>query len=643
MAAVTLPDRRVLLATTTASRQKIQLWDAQSGRPWGNPLAADGVTVLAVVVDAAGVERLAVGDRAGTVRIWDVEGGAEVTAPRTGHGRGVCSVVALPNASLGVAAHDGSVRVWAVDDDGPPRLVQGPHSYTPSFELRAVFASDGTNRTAFSHSNVYSDDEERVIQVRAGLWDSSAEFPSGHLIRSSRWAGGDFAGWCDAEGTVRLVFADVNVAVCDVGNGSLHRPSWNLGAVDTVEVFAGPEGTPWLAVGGEDGTVRLVDLVTGRPARPPLFGPPERAAAMTAFRDHDGRPMLAAGYFDTIRVWDLTRSEDETALPPSAHSGRVTVRTPPAPVDGAPALVATYGTGDQTVRLWDQSTGESVGEPIEVNEQRFISMVSASLSWVPLPSPEGGFGIACGTYLKGLRRWSARTGRAVQWPWRAPLGRAPGRARDAVMFTDRAGRHLLATVFSHTYRRSSVRVWDATTGRPVRRWGRPVRFSLPKDLHAITVFTGPDGRSLIAACAPDRVHLWNGVTGARIRVARTVPGAQLVGPPHLITAFHTDEGTVLLAAVNGDHAIRIWNPWTGDLVAEPDSGHNGKIHTLVMLPGSPARLASGDQDGTLRIWEPLTDADADALDTGEPIHDLAIGSTGTLFLAGPGGLTAIDL
>ncbi|MEV6305172.1 hypothetical protein AB0M02_37570 [Actinoplanes sp. NPDC051861] len=364
----------MVLATTPSSGRTVQLWDALSGRSWGEPLPVEGATALAAVAGAAGVERLAVGDKAGTVRIWDVESGAEVAAPRTGHGRGVSSIVALAGASLGVAAHDGSVRVSRVDDDGPARLVREPHGYTPSFELRTVFAPDGTTRTAFSHFSVRSDGEDEIVDVNAGLWDPSATvFPSGHLIRSARWPERDFTGWSDARGAVRLVFAEVEVEVCETRDGSVHRPRWNLGHVGAVEVFAGPDGTPWLAAGGYDGTVRLVDLATGRPARQPLFGPPEHAETLTAFRDPDGRPMLAAGYYDTVRVWDLTPPEDGTALPPSGHSGRVTVRA-------SPDMVATYGNGDQTVRRWDQSTGEEVGEPIMVNDRRLTSKVDASLA-----------------------------------------------------------------------------------------------------------------------------------------------------------------------------------------------------------------------------------------------------------------------
>jgi WD40 repeat protein len=646
MAAVTLPDRRVVLATAHPAWSRVRLWNAVSGQSWGEPLEAEAdVTALTVVIDAAGVERLAVGDRGGTVRIWDVEGGVEAAAPRPGHLGGVRSMVALPDACLGVAAHDGSVRVWRLADDGPPRIAKEPGYYSADIELRTVFASDGTTRTAFTYCYQYERVEDLTGEVRAGLWDPSAAMPSGHLLSDSHlWAAGgvDFAGWCDADGTVRLALVRVGIEVCDVRNGTLHRPSWDLGSLNKVEVFAGPDGTPWLAAGGNDGTVRLLDLATGLQARSPLFGHAGAIRAITAFRDPDGRPMLATGCDDgAVRIWDLTRAEEDTALPPTGHSGRVTVRTSP-PVDGAPALVATYGEGDQSVRLWDQSTGESVGEPIEVEDRHYAFSLAATLVWVPLP--EDDFGVACGTEAAGLGRWSAHTGRSVRWPRRVPLGRAPGRTKNAVMFTDQDGRHLLATVFSRSLHKSTVRLWDATTGRPLRRRGLPVRLRLPKSVHTFTAFTGPDGSSLIATGAADGIRLWNGVTGTRIGVPAAPPGTtRLPSRPRLLTAFPAEDGTVLLAAVGYTNDVHIWNPWTGGLVAEPNPGHTGKVHELVTLPGSPARLASGGEDGTLRIWEPLTGTVVGTLDTGEPIHDLAIGPAGTLFLAGPGGLSAVDL
>ncbi|WP_433795642.1 hypothetical protein [Actinoplanes sp. CA-252034] len=95
----------------------------------------------------------------------------------------------------------------------------------------------------------------------------------------------------------------------------------------------------------------------------------------------------------------------------------------------------------------------------------------------------------------------------------------------------------------------------------------------------------------------------------------------------------------------GDQTVRRWDEATGQSFGEPIdvNGHRGKIHTLVTLPGRPARLTSGDKDGMLRVWDPLTGAEAGSLDLGGSVHDLAVGASGTLLAAGPGGLHAIDL
>ncbi|WP_457511850.1 WD40 repeat domain-containing protein [Streptomyces sp. TE33382] len=625
------------------SRTRVELRDAASGRPWGEPLESDhDATALAVVTDAAGVERLAVGDKGGTVRIWDVENGVETDAARSGHHGGVHSMTPLPDGSLGVAAHDGSVHVWSLQADSTlPRTAHGPGSLDPrpKVELRTVVGPDGTSLTAFTYLSRYEwGDEPNFLQASAGLWDSSAALPSGPPITEPHgwdWGGVEFAGWCDTEGRVRLALVHVfGIMVYDVRDGSLHRPPWDLGKVESVEVFAGPEGTPWLAAGGKDGTVRLLDLLTGLPARPPLFGPTGSVETMTAFRDRDGRVKLATCHPDTVHVWDLTRTQDDTALPPTGHSGRVTILTPP-PADRAPALVATYGEGDETVRLWDQATGRSAGEPIDVKDGWSSSI---SPEWIPLP--EGGFGIAQARTGKGLRRWTAPTGHPAPWPPRTPLGGRRGRATSTATYTDHDGTHLLATVRTPFGKRSTVRLWNATTGQPLRRWGRPVRFRLPKDTHTITPFTAPDGSILLAALTGHGIQLWSGLTGTRTHVPATRPKAAHVHRPELLTAFPTNDGTVLLAAVSRAHHISIWNPWTG-LVTEWDSSPT--VHKLLTLPGSPARLASADQDGTLRIWEPLTGTLLGTMDTGAPLHDLATGPTGILFLAGTSGLTALDL
>ncbi|MEV7356930.1 hypothetical protein AB0O19_18205, partial [Kitasatospora sp. NPDC091276] len=72
----------------------------------------------------------------------------------------------------------------------------------------------------------------------------------------------------------------------------------------------------------------------------------------------DGRPLAVTGGDDgTVRTWDLTTG-DQVGEPLTGHTGDVnTVAT--AVVDGRP--LAVTGGDDGTVRTWDLTTGDQVG------------------------------------------------------------------------------------------------------------------------------------------------------------------------------------------------------------------------------------------------------------------------------------------
>ncbi|MFB7081104.1 hypothetical protein ACFCYO_27175, partial [Streptomyces sp. NPDC056308] len=71
----------------------------------------------------------------------------------------------------------------------------------------------------------------------------------------------------------------------------------------------------------------------------------------------DGRPVAVTGSVDeTVRVWDLTTGQP-IGEPLTGHTGAVcAVAT--AVVDGRP--VAVTGSVDETVRVWDLATGQQV-------------------------------------------------------------------------------------------------------------------------------------------------------------------------------------------------------------------------------------------------------------------------------------------
>ena len=67
-------------------------------------------------------------------------------------------------------------------------------------------------------------------------------------------------------------------------------------------------------------------------------------------------------------------------------------------------------------------------------------------------------------------------------------------------------------------------------------------------------------------------------------------------------------GQALLASGGEDGTVRLWDPATGQAAGPPLKGHAGRVWALaaVPLPGGRALLASGGEDGTVRLWDPAT-------------------------------------
>ena len=59
-----------------------------------------------------------------------------------------------------------------------------------------------------------------------------------------------------------------------------------------------------------------------------------------------------------------------------------------------------------------------------------------------------------------------------------------------------------------------------------------------------------------------------------------------------------------LATGSNDGAVRIWDPATGQQRAAL-TGHAGPVRAVAIAPDG-SWLASGGQDGTVRIWDPAT-------------------------------------
>lgn len=139
---------------------------------------------------------------------------------------------------------------------------------------------------------------------------------------------------------------------------------------------------------------------------------------------------------------------------------------------------------------------------------------------------------------------------------------------------------------------------------------------------AITHFTTPDGRVLLATCGDDEViRLWNPLGGA-VGQPITGYGETMRG----ITAWLTADGEPRIATVgdDGGNAVWLWDPMTGQPVSAPLAGHGYYVSGVVAFPSPDGpRLASVSDDHTMRIWDPGTGEQLRVIETpghwlGEP-------------------------
>lgn len=315
-------------------------------------------------------------------------------------------------------------------------------------------------------------------------------------------------------------------------------------------VAASPDGC-LLATGHGDGTVRVWDARSGTEV---LALPPRGDWAVVAFTPVSG--LLAVVTDASLRFCHPATGGVVRRLPWSGGPPDSFVISPDeryaAAVDG------------WHVALADLAAGEAIG--IETLQCRHVAFTPDSRSLV---YPPGGdtvrlYDLAC----RG-------EGGVID------LGLAEEDGCDAIALSP-DGR-LLATFGGRR-----LGLYDAVSGRLIRKI----------DIPAWRACFSPDGRSI--ACDVE-----NETTVFDVDMARTLftlPGASRV-------AF-TGDGACIAGDLHWSQCIAVWDATTGEAAVMP-SGHRAAVRSVAFSPDG-SHLASGSDDGTVRLWatngggEPVT-------------------------------------
>ncbi|KAF7377893.1 WD40 repeat-like protein [Mycena sanguinolenta] len=223
------------------------------------------------------------------------------------------------------------------------------------------------------------------------------------------------------------------------------------------------------------------------------------------------------------------------------------------------------GSNDNTVRIWDATTGTEV-----------IKMGGHSQSVRSVAFSPDGARIVSGSDDETVRIWDARTG--------AEMTKMQGHSEwvTSVAFSPN-GAHVVSGSGDET-----VRIWDVRTGAEVTKM----------EGHSGSVCSvafSPDGAYVVSG-SDETVWIWDTKTGAEV--------TKMKGHSEWVTSVAFSPNGAHVVSGSGDKTVRIWDAMTGTEVTKME-GHRGFVCSVAFSPDG-ARIVSGSDDETVWIWDART-------------------------------------
>jgi WD40 repeat protein/tetratricopeptide (TPR) repeat protein len=275
--------------------------------------------------------------------------------------------------------------------------------------------------------------------------------------------------------------------------------------------------------------------------------------------------------------------------------------------DGRLVLIAG---SDGLAQVWDATTGEAVGAPMDHNT--IIERVAFS--------PDGQRVATASAYGVGI--WDFRTGHLLFPLLKGGMARFSPDGRLLLIVGGRGGqlfdvatgmevgealKHVGSStgVFSPDARRvlttggDSAQVWDAATGKPVTD---PISYYSPGnapdfgqgEVRNVSVFS-PDGSRFALACDNQMARVCDAVSGKDLVVLRHRGTVRRV-------CFSPDGRW--LATASHDSTAQVWDVATGAMISPPLRHKGGVMDVSFSADGRLVVTAS--TDGTARVWDAAT-------------------------------------
>ena len=335
----------------------------------------------------------------------------------------------------------------------------------------------------------------------------------------------------------------------------------HTGLVQTLTSWTGPDG-PMLASGGQDGMIRRWNATTGEPVGDPMKGRDryDSVRALTSWTGPDG-PMLASGsWVGVIQRWNATTG-DQVGDPVKVRPlyGSVLALTAWTGPDG-PMLASGGHFG---IQRWDAATGTRTGDNMYGHGGSVNALTAWSAQDGPMLASGGRYGIQCWNAANGVRVGDTLSGHT-------------GQVNALAAWSDTV-RPMLASASDD----ATIRRWDVITGSPA---GEPMS-GHTRPVIALVSWISPDGYAMAASTSEDgMIRRWNATAGTPI-------GTPLFGGSSMLTAWTGPDGRTILAAARPEEPIHTsatsegpvicWDATVGTLTGTPPIRRDGRLRSFL--------------------------------------------------------------
>jgi WD40 repeat protein len=576
------PDGRRVAA---GEAYEVRIWDAVTGRLWrdlegveGHVVAVafspDGRTLASVDHPMPTCGRLHLGPKVvdgPTVRLWDVESGAELRRTRC-KARFPATLAFSPDGKLLAGPNDaGGVSVWdvATGDERQRLACRG-------FGFGVAFAQDGRDLAC-----TQDDDAIHFVDLATGQEKHRTASGFEHVRRFVLTPDGRTAVVTNDKRAIRVL--DVESSEARSLGETITRPAFPVAFSPDGATLALATAAPAIEVWQRSPERRLLSIAVGKDSLPPSL----------AF-SNDGKTLAFPGD-DGVRVFDVAtgkerfpRTARRSALASVAFSpdGKTVLATERF---GANAHVWNAATGAEVAtlrdRLWPWAIAPDGRHLASRGKAQYsldlwdLAAPSAPAPFSDLPgdpcalafSPDG-LTLASTSADGVVRVFDVETrtirGRAaLNSPWKAPIAFSPDGRFLAVPDSERV-----------------VAALDATTGGVARRFSGAV-----DGVQAIA--WSPDGERFAAVDAAGSATTWRARTASLDRhwLAHDGPAGSV--------AFAPDGRTL---ATSGRDGIVVWDVASGERLARFPGGDEWPACVAFSPDGRV--LAAGDDDGTVTLW-----------------------------------------